>query len=54
MNILSGWDITGALIRSLLSTGALIVFIYVIYRLVFSKSDGGLKGHVFDKRDSKK
>lgn len=54
MNVLNGWNIIDALIRSSLSTAVLIVFIYVIYRLIFSKSNEGLKGNAFDKKDSNK
>ncbi|BBJ27278.1 hypothetical protein [Athalassotoga saccharophila] len=53
INILGGWDIIGSAIRSLISAGIITFLIYVVYKVLLERK-GGLKGQLFDKKDSKK
>lgn len=52
LNLLGGWDLIDSMIRSLISTTIITFLIYVAGRLLERK--GGLKGQLFDKKDSKK
>ncbi len=53
INILAGWDIIGSAVRSLISAGIITFFIYIAHKVLFERK-GGLKGQLFDKKDSKK